>query len=146
MASQRRRQFVRSISAGAAVGFTGLAGCLGDNTVAKTQEVQLTNDGFDPRNIKVDRQKTVYWENVSDTRYVLASATSTWNFRQPLDPGMTTGFQFTNSGIYRLVARESEGGGEETPSTPETPTGTPEFTGTRMKIAVGRELEDPITE
>lgn len=146
MASQRRRQFVRSIGTGAVVGFTSLAGCLGDNAVAKTQEVQLTSDGFDPRNIKVDRQKTVYWENVSDTRHVLVSATSTWDFRQPLDPKMTTGFQFTNSGIYRLVARESAGDGEETPATPETPTGTPEFTGKRMKIAVGREMQDPITE
>lgn len=147
MPDQRRRRFLRSVCAGTAVGLTTVGGCLGDQTVAKTPEVQLTAEGFDPRNIRVDRQQTVFWENVSETRYLLLSATSNWNFRQPLDPQKTTGNTFNNSGIFRLVAREAPTSDEEDATPTPTPTpGTPEFTGTRMKIAVGRDMDDPITE
>jgi len=124
------------------VGISAVAGCLGGSTVANTQEVKLKSDGFDPKNIKVDRQKIVYWENVTDTAYVLVSASDTWDYRQRVDPGKTTAQEFTTSGIYRLVARKRDGeNGSEA-----TPTGSPEFTGLRMKIAVGQEMEDPITD
>lgn len=146
MPNLSRRRVLRTIGGGTTIGLAGVAGCLGDDTVVETQEVEITNDAFDPKNIKVDRQQTVYWENVTDTRYVLESATSTWNFRQLVDPEMSTGYTFDSSGIYRLVAREGEED-TETPETPtETPTGTPEFTGMRMKIAVGRDVDDPVTE
>lgn len=143
MPTRRRRQFLQSFGATATIGLTGIAGCLDDGPVAETQEVKLTNDGFEPLNIKVDRKQFVYWENVSDSSYLLLSATDTWDYRQPIDAGNTSGHEFSRSGIYRLVAREPAEDGEDGE---ETTTTTPEFTGARMKIAVGREMDDPVTE
>lgn len=144
---QTRRQLLRTVSGGSVVGLAGAAGCLGfgsdDGPVENTQEVDLTEDGFDPKNIRVSSEQTAYWRNISDTPHVLIGLGQNFRFRQRVDPDMTTGYQFFTQGVYRLVGREitTNDEGEEV-----TPTGTPEFTGKRMKIAVGQSMDDPVTE
>ncbi|SIR74681.1 hypothetical protein SAMN05421858_3587 [Haladaptatus litoreus] len=126
-----RREFVRTVT-GAAVGFiTSLSGCLGSSPVKETNSIKITEDGFSPRNVKVDMKSSVTWENRGEKTHVIMSASSNWNFEVKIEPGQLTHHQFFSEGVYKVV--DKEGGSAK------------DFKGIRMKIAVGdAKIQSPV--
>jgi len=128
MSQQTRRQALRSIGIGSTIGVVGLAGCPGG--VSTNPNIDIKADTFEPKNTRVSTDQPVAWNNVSDEVHVVKSASSNWDFEVEVPPGEATSHDFFSQGIYDVVCPRH---------------GDPdEFSGQRMRIAVGMELEDPI--
>lgn len=121
---QNRRAFLRTSIGSVVLVSSTLSGCLGSGPVKNTNNVSLTADGFDPKNVHVDEKSNVIWTNTSDKARTVASASDNWDFELTLDPDQGGRRQFYVPDVY--VAEEKT-------------------TGSRMKIGVGsEEIEDPL--
>lgn len=127
----QRRTFARALTGAVAGLLAPLSGCLDSGPVENTSSVQVSSEGFDPKNIHVEKEATVSWENPGDGTHVIASASSNWDFEAELGPGTLVHNQFYEAGVYKVVDKNNGSAAD--------------FTGTRMKIAVGdAEITDPV--
>lgn len=127
MTAIRRRLFVKWASAVSAALCSGFAGCLGflDGPVERTKTVELTDDGFDPKNIKVDEGAAVSWENKGSVTHIVVAKDDFVNLEAEIEPGKLTNHKFGDGGVYEISCSE--------------------HSGERMKIAVGdTTIKDPV--
>lgn len=131
MLTSQRRQFLKTVAGVSTAGVSILAGCLSSGPIKETGSVEITEDGFSPKNVHIDQQDSLMWVNEDDTVHTVTSATEDWDFDTELEPGFTVQNTFNFDGVYEIVCTKH--GSKE------------EFTGERMKLSVGsEEIEDPI--
>ena len=118
-----RRTFLK-VTTAACAGAT-LAGCIGDNP-EEFVEVIVSEDAFDPDEVRVVPEGSVMWRNTSDETHNLVSVDGMWDLEQELMPegedGDVYAHEFQSQGEYTLVCT-NHGDAEE-------------FTGMTMTISV----------
>lgn len=114
-----------------------LAGCSGN--VKSTNTVDITADGFEPKNIRVALRNApegkVIWKNVDDQEHSVVSASDNWDFEsERLGPEEAVVNDFTSSGVYSAVC-----------GVHNDPADVAE-NGELMKIAIGADasIDDPV--
>lgn len=130
MHEMRRRSFLGKTGA-VAFGTPLLAGCLDGGPVKNTNQVDLTENGFEPKNVHIDSQKSLTWINQDTKVHTVTSATSDLKYNTKLKPDQAVGKQFIYDGVYKFVCTKH--GSKE------------DFTGERMKLSVGSaKIETPV--
>lgn len=113
MTDKTRRELI--VTAGALVTTGVLAGC-SEMTQSQGGNVSISNEGFDPCNLEISSGSSVSWENESDSRYTLLSASDNWDMEAEMPAGSATNYEFGTDGVYVAELEEMNA---------------------RMKIAVG---------
>lgn len=131
-----RRKFLKMGIAGGSVGL--LSGCLGGN-VASTATIDITADGFEPLNTKVDFQAppqgNVTWTNVDDADHKIASASDNWDWESAtMQTDEAVNHGFSSPGLYEVV--------DPLNNDPDDP----DDNGFYMKVAIGADtsIDDPL--
>lgn len=122
-----RRAFVRTIG-GAVTVTTSLSGCLGFGVFGSTSRkttIKIDENGFKPKNTKVETKSEISWENTGENVHVVASGSGNWDFETKLPPGSVTYKKFIEEGVYTVIDKKNDA--------------------SKMKVAVGgAKIDDPI--
>lgn len=118
-----RRSFIRRTGA-SALGLLALSGCLNQGPVAETNEVKITDEGFEPKNARTGTESPLMFQNTGSKVHVVTSASDNWEFEKKIEPGKGAAHKFATSGVFEVTYKNAD---------------------YRAKIAVGdAEIEEPV--
>lgn len=109
-----------------------LAGCADEFEGEDVANVVISSGAFDPCLLEVEVDTVVLWENEDDGPHTVTSASDNWDINAELDPGAVVQEEFSSGGVYDAVCT-IHGDADE-------------FSGQRMRIAVGDVDYDPLTD
>jgi LPXTG-motif cell wall-anchored protein len=78
---------------------------------ALAAEIELTEDGFSPRTVRVDAGEDVVWVNGTDEEQTVVGADGTWD-SGPLQPGETFSVALRQPGTYGFATADGSAEGE----------------------------------
>lgn len=128
----------------AALGASLIAGCSGGDSgdggdgddggdggqIPETTSVSMTDNQFDPRNIRVDVGATVTWTNDDSFGHTVSNASDNWSKDAEVSAGGETTHTFDSAGVYDVYCRFHGGS---------------DLSGMSMKIGVGdATIENPL--
>lgn len=120
---------VAPLVAGCLGGEDGNGGGSGDQ-VARTSDIAMVANQFDPRNVHVSAGTTVTWTNEDGTAHTVTSASDNWSYDEQVSGSDEAAFTFEDSGVYDVYC---------------TFHGSADLTGMSMKVGVGdATIEEPL--
>ena len=121
-----RREFVKT--AAGTLTATALSGCLGlgiFGSTSKKSTIKIDENGFTPKNTKVEKEAEVSWENTGEKVHVIANGSDNWDFETELPPGNITYQKFYEKGVFTVIDKKNKSA--------------------KMKVSVGgAEIENPV--